>query len=125
LKIDSVDKKFYCLECGNFSQDTGTPGTESHCVFTAGGERVNASSNFKHIEKHMCLVDGCVIKIFVLLTCSEAGGVNPMVLRKSVNTSSSMAVSFSSVRGTMGAGNIFAGKTQIYLRIIPLPHSKH
>jgi hypothetical protein len=28
LKIDSVDQKFNWLECGNFSQDAGTSGTE-------------------------------------------------------------------------------------------------
>jgi hypothetical protein len=33
LKIDSVDQKFNWLECGNFSQDAGTPGTESIIAF--------------------------------------------------------------------------------------------
>jgi hypothetical protein len=33
LKIDSVDQKFY-LECGNFSQDAGTPGTQRIMVFS-------------------------------------------------------------------------------------------
>jgi hypothetical protein len=34
LKIDSVDKTFYWLECGNFSQDAGTPGTERVIAFS-------------------------------------------------------------------------------------------
>jgi hypothetical protein len=34
LKIDSVDQKFYWLECGNFSQDAGTPGTERLIAFS-------------------------------------------------------------------------------------------
>jgi hypothetical protein len=34
LKIDSVDQKFYWLECGNFSQDAGTPGTERVIAFS-------------------------------------------------------------------------------------------
>jgi hypothetical protein len=33
LKIDSVDEKFNWLECGNFSQDAGTPGTERIIAF--------------------------------------------------------------------------------------------
>jgi hypothetical protein len=33
LKINSVDQKFNWLECGNFSQDTGTPGTERVIAF--------------------------------------------------------------------------------------------
>jgi hypothetical protein len=33
LKIDSVDQKFNWLECGNFSQDAGTPGTETVIAF--------------------------------------------------------------------------------------------
>jgi hypothetical protein len=34
LKIDSVDQKFNLLECGNFSQDAGTPGTERVITFS-------------------------------------------------------------------------------------------
>jgi hypothetical protein len=34
LKIDSIDQKFNWLECGNFSQDTGTPGTERVIAFS-------------------------------------------------------------------------------------------
>jgi hypothetical protein len=34
LKIDSVDKKFNWLECGNFSQDAGMPGTEIVIAFS-------------------------------------------------------------------------------------------
>jgi hypothetical protein len=34
LKIDSVDQKFYWLECGNFSQDAGTPCTERVIAFS-------------------------------------------------------------------------------------------
>jgi hypothetical protein len=34
LKIDSVYQKFYWLECGNFSQDAGTPGTERVIAFS-------------------------------------------------------------------------------------------
>jgi hypothetical protein len=34
LKIDSVDQKFNWLECGNFSQDAGTPGTERVIAFS-------------------------------------------------------------------------------------------
>jgi hypothetical protein len=34
LKTDSVDQKFYWLECGNFSQDAGTPGTERLIAFS-------------------------------------------------------------------------------------------
>jgi hypothetical protein len=34
LKIDSVDQKFYWLECGNFSQDAGTSGTERVIAFS-------------------------------------------------------------------------------------------
>jgi hypothetical protein len=34
LKIDSVDQKFNWLECGNFSQDAGTPGTERAIAFS-------------------------------------------------------------------------------------------
>jgi hypothetical protein len=34
LKIDSVDQKFNRLECGNFSQDAGTPGTERVITFS-------------------------------------------------------------------------------------------
>jgi hypothetical protein len=34
LKIDSVDQKFNWLECGNFSQGAGTPGTERVIVFS-------------------------------------------------------------------------------------------
>jgi hypothetical protein len=34
LKIDSVDQKFYWLECGNFSQDAGTSGTGSDIAFS-------------------------------------------------------------------------------------------
>jgi hypothetical protein len=34
LKIDSVDQKFKRLECGNFSQDAGTPGTERVIAFS-------------------------------------------------------------------------------------------
>jgi hypothetical protein len=34
LKIDSVDQKFYWLECGNFSQDAETPGTERLIAFS-------------------------------------------------------------------------------------------
>jgi hypothetical protein len=34
LKIDSVDQKFNWLECGNFSQDAGTPGTETVIAFS-------------------------------------------------------------------------------------------
>jgi hypothetical protein len=33
LKIDSVDQKFNRLECGNFSQDAGTHGTERVIAF--------------------------------------------------------------------------------------------
>jgi hypothetical protein len=44
LKIDSVDHKFNWLECGNFSHLVNAWNAwhwESHCVFTAGSERVN------------------------------------------------------------------------------------
>jgi hypothetical protein len=34
LKIDSVDQKFNGLECGNFSQDAGKPGTERVIAFS-------------------------------------------------------------------------------------------
>jgi hypothetical protein len=34
LKIDSVDQKSNELECGNFSQDAGTPGTERVIAFS-------------------------------------------------------------------------------------------
>jgi hypothetical protein len=34
LKIDSVDQKFNSLECGNFSQDSGMPGTERVIAFS-------------------------------------------------------------------------------------------
>jgi hypothetical protein len=34
LKIDSVDQKFNWLECGNFSQHAGMPGTESVIAFS-------------------------------------------------------------------------------------------
>jgi hypothetical protein len=34
LKIDSLDQKFNWLECGNFSQDAGTPGTERVIAFS-------------------------------------------------------------------------------------------
>jgi hypothetical protein len=34
LKIDSVDQKFNWLECGNFSQDSGMPGTEGVIAFS-------------------------------------------------------------------------------------------
>jgi hypothetical protein len=34
LKIDSVDQKFNWLECGNFSQDAGTPGTKRVIAFS-------------------------------------------------------------------------------------------
>jgi hypothetical protein len=34
LKIDSVDHKFNWLECGNFSQDAGMPGTERVIAFS-------------------------------------------------------------------------------------------
>jgi hypothetical protein len=34
LKIDSVDQKLNWLECGNFSQDAGTPGTERVIAFS-------------------------------------------------------------------------------------------
>jgi hypothetical protein len=34
LKIDSVDQKFSGLECGNFSQDAGTPGTARVIAFS-------------------------------------------------------------------------------------------
>jgi hypothetical protein len=34
LKIDSVDQKFNWLECGNFSQDSGTSGTEGVIAFS-------------------------------------------------------------------------------------------
>jgi hypothetical protein len=34
LKIDSVDQKFNWLECGNFSQDAGMPGTDRVIVFS-------------------------------------------------------------------------------------------
>jgi hypothetical protein len=34
LKIDSVDQQFYWLECGNFSQDAGTPGSERVIAFS-------------------------------------------------------------------------------------------
>jgi hypothetical protein len=34
LKIDSVDQKFNWLECGNFSQDAGTAGTERVIAFS-------------------------------------------------------------------------------------------
>jgi hypothetical protein len=34
LKIDSVDQKFNWLECGNFSQDAGTLGTERVMAFS-------------------------------------------------------------------------------------------
>jgi hypothetical protein len=34
LKIDSVDQKFNWLECGSFSQDSGTPGTERVIAFS-------------------------------------------------------------------------------------------
>jgi hypothetical protein len=34
LKIDSVDQKFNWLECGNFSQDAGTSGTERVIAFS-------------------------------------------------------------------------------------------
>jgi hypothetical protein len=34
LKIDSVDQKFNWLECGNFSQDAGTPSTERVIAFS-------------------------------------------------------------------------------------------
>jgi hypothetical protein len=34
LKIDSVDQKFSWLECGNFSQDAGMPGTERVIAFS-------------------------------------------------------------------------------------------
>jgi hypothetical protein len=34
LKIDSVDQKFNWLECGNFSQDAGMPGTERVIAFS-------------------------------------------------------------------------------------------
>jgi hypothetical protein len=34
LKIDSVDQKFNWLECGDFSQDSGTPGTERVIAFS-------------------------------------------------------------------------------------------
>jgi hypothetical protein len=34
LKIDSVDRKFNWLECGNFSQDAGTLGTERVIAFS-------------------------------------------------------------------------------------------
>jgi hypothetical protein len=34
LNIDSVDQKFNLLECGNFSQDAGTPGTERVIAFS-------------------------------------------------------------------------------------------
>jgi hypothetical protein len=40
LKIDSVDKKFNWLECGNLTRRWNAWRWESHCVFTAGGERV-------------------------------------------------------------------------------------
>jgi hypothetical protein len=51
LKIDSVDQKFNWLECGNFSQDAGTQWHwESHCVFTAGGERVKSSLRFQQLN---------------------------------------------------------------------------
>jgi hypothetical protein len=48
LKIDSVDQKF---NCGNFSQDAGTPGTESHCVFTASSERVKVNDSWGDMQK--------------------------------------------------------------------------
>jgi hypothetical protein len=35
LKIDLVNQKFNWLECGNFSQDAGTPGTERFIRFIA------------------------------------------------------------------------------------------
>jgi hypothetical protein len=34
LKIDSVNQKFNWLECGNFSQDAGMPGTERVIAFS-------------------------------------------------------------------------------------------
>jgi hypothetical protein len=34
LKMDSVDQKFIWLECGIFSQDAGTPGTERVIAFS-------------------------------------------------------------------------------------------
>jgi hypothetical protein len=34
LKIDSVHQKFNWLECGNFSQDAGMPGTERVIAFS-------------------------------------------------------------------------------------------
>jgi hypothetical protein len=34
FKIDSVDQQFNWLECGNFSQYAGTPGTERVIAFS-------------------------------------------------------------------------------------------
>jgi hypothetical protein len=46
MKIHSVDQKFYWLECGNFSQDAGTPGTERVIAFSQLAVKGLMSSTF-------------------------------------------------------------------------------
>jgi hypothetical protein len=65
LKIDSVDQKFNGLVCGNFSQDAGMPGTESHCAFTAGGERVK--ERLLALVRDLFTFSSKVIKMFILV----------------------------------------------------------
>jgi hypothetical protein len=49
-KIDSVDQKFNWLECGNFSQDAGTPGTERVIGFSQLAVKgLNKKFKFKSI----------------------------------------------------------------------------
>jgi hypothetical protein len=54
LKIDSVDQNLYWLECGNFSQDGGTPGTERVIVFSQLAVKALSKPNFMefHGEFH-------------------------------------------------------------------------
>jgi hypothetical protein len=66
LKIDSVNQKFNCLECGNFSQDAGTPGNERVIAFSQLAVKVLSGDSkvafafafafvFAFVYKRVCL----------------------------------------------------------------------
>jgi hypothetical protein len=75
LKVDTVDQKFNWLECGNFSQDAGTPRTERDIAFSqlaVKGLSYKSSVEFsKKCSSTNCIYKLSVLKSFPLLSAHK------------------------------------------------------